>query len=186
MQAPARLETPRLILRRPEPADAEAVFARFANDPNVTRYMAWPRHESVEQTREFLSFSTAHWDAWPAGPYLIDVRTTGLLLGSTGFTFLEPGVAETGYVLARDAWGHGYASEALSALLLLSRSLGIQRLIAECHYEHRASQRVLEKCGFQRLPGALESRVFPNLGGAQPVLSYCWLASSHVLASSTS
>ena len=37
------VETERLVLRRPTAADAPAIFARYASDPEVTRYMAWPR-----------------------------------------------------------------------------------------------------------------------------------------------
>ena len=57
MKASEYIETERLILRRPSPADAEIIFARYANDPDVTRYLGWPCHKSIEQTRSFLSFS---------------------------------------------------------------------------------------------------------------------------------
>ena len=49
------LTTERLELRFPTVEDAEAVFAAYATDPEVTRYMTWRPHESIEVTREFLS-----------------------------------------------------------------------------------------------------------------------------------
>ena len=42
------IETERLILRRFTLEDAPAVFANYASDENVTRYMAWNRHETVD------------------------------------------------------------------------------------------------------------------------------------------
>jgi RimJ/RimL family protein N-acetyltransferase len=51
-------------------------------------------------------------------------------------------------VLAKDAWGLGYATEVLQAMVALAPALGVRRLYALCHPEHLASQRVLEKCGF--------------------------------------
>jgi len=44
MKGPERIETARLVLRRPTAADAEAIFNRYAGDSDVTRYLAWPRH----------------------------------------------------------------------------------------------------------------------------------------------
>ncbi|HKE95494.1 MAG TPA: GNAT family N-acetyltransferase, partial [Povalibacter sp.] len=70
-------------------------------------------------------------------------------------------VAMTGYVLARDAWGQGYATEALQAMIELARQLGLRRLYALCHVEHVASRRVLEKCGL-RAQSTLQNP-FPNL-----------------------
>jgi len=173
MTGPARVNTERLILRRPDTSDAAAIFTRYASDLEVTRWVGWPRHESLAATHAFLDFSASHWDAWPAGPYLILARSDERLLGSTGFNFVEQGLVETGYVLARDAWGQGYATEALAALLQLGPLLGVQRVFAECHHEHLASQRVLEKNGFQRSSDA-QLRHFPNLGdgGAQRVVRY--------------
>jgi [ribosomal protein S5]-alanine N-acetyltransferase len=166
-KVPERLATQRLVLRRPMLADAASIFARYASDPEVTCYLGWPRHDSVEQTRSFLAFSDSQWDAWPAGPYLIESRDSGALLGGTGFTFEVPHESITGYVLARDAWGKGYATEALAALMTLCEPMGLRLVYALCHSDHVLSQRVLEKCGFRRQSG-LESSEFPNLQTTGP------------------
>jgi RimJ/RimL family protein N-acetyltransferase len=158
-----QLDTPRLHLRRPRAADVEAVFHRYASDPEVTRFLAWPTHRSLDDTRAFLSFADGEWAKWPASAYLIYRHDDDTLLGSTGLSFSSRDEAVTGYVFARDAWGHGYATEALAAMVALARSLGVRRLTAGCHPDHHTSIRVLEKCGF-----ALETRLhrtsgFPNL-----------------------
>ncbi len=115
--APDAIETPRLSLRRPRAADVDVIFARYASDPEVTRFVGWPRHRTVDDTRSFLSFSDDEWAKAPAGPYLIFARDTGRLLGSTGLIFETPYRAATGYVLAKDEWGRGYATEALDAMV---------------------------------------------------------------------
>jgi [ribosomal protein S5]-alanine N-acetyltransferase len=165
MKAPATLETSRLLLRTPADADADDVFARYASDEDVTRYVGWPRHRSVDDTRGFLAFSRAEWERNPAGPYLIHARADGRLLGGTGLSFETGDCAMTGYVLARDAWGQGYATEALQAMLRLAPTLGVRCLFALCHADHRPSWRVLEKCGLVReAPARVE---FPNLAPGQ-------------------
>lgn len=158
-----RVETDRLVLRRPTIEDAEAVFARYAGDVDVAKYMGWPRHTSVDDSRAFLRFSESEWLRWPAGPYLIESREDRRLLGSTGFGFESASVASTGYVLARDSWGRGYATEALTAIVRLAGELNVLQLYALCHPDHQPSIRVLEKCGF-RLDRRLEQFLaFPNL-----------------------
>src|SRR5215831_14989217 len=148
MKAPEHIETTRLVLRKPTAADAEAIYGRYASDTEVTKYLGWPRHRSIEETKAFLAHSEAAWIRWPAGPYLIESRGDRKLLGGSGFTFEAPTVALTGYVLARDAWGRGYATEALAAVVAVAQRLGVQRLYALCHPNHQASIHVLEKCGF--------------------------------------
>jgi RimJ/RimL family protein N-acetyltransferase len=174
MSAPERIATERLSFRRPRPADADSLFARFASDSEVTRYLGWPRHRSLEATRAFLEFSDAEWTSWPAGPYLIESRKEGRLLGSTGLAFETPFRAATGYVLARDSWGLGYATEALRAMVALAKGLGVRRLYALCHPDHPASQRVLEKCGFEREGLLRKHSVFPNLHPNEPCDTLCY------------
>lgn len=169
-----RLLTDRLVLRRPDARDAGAIFTRYASDPVVTRLMAFQTHRTIDDARRFVSFSEAEWARWPAGPLLIERRADGTLLGGTGLTFETPQRAMTGYVLARDAWGCGYATEACGAMVRLAGELGVRRLYATCHAGHRPSARVLEKCGFER-EGVLRAHsVFPNLETSEPqdVLMY--------------
>ena len=174
VKAPASFETHRLLLRRPQPEDAAVVFARYANDPEVTRFVGWPKHESVADTQAFLAFSDAEWERWQAGPYMIWSRSDGVLLGSTGLGFETPYRAATGYVLARDAWGRGYATEALNAMVDIAPRVGVQRLYALCHLEHRASWRVLEKCGFEREGILRRYAEFPNLAFPAPADVLCY------------
>ena len=172
-KAPLELTTARLVLRKPAASDAQAIFARYASDRVALRYIGWPAHESLDATRAFLAFSDAEWRRWPAGPYLICSRDSGVLLGGTGFAFESAERAATGYVLARDAWGKGFATEALRAVVEIAAPLGVARLTAICHVEHRASWRVLEKAGFVREATLPRHQVFPNLGPEpQDVLFY--------------
>ncbi len=154
--------------------DAETIFARYASDPDVTRFVGWPRHRSVVETEAFLEFCDAEWTRWPGGPYLMLSREEGTLLGSTGLAFETPYRASTGYVLAKDAWGKGYATEALQAVVKTARAVGLRRLYAICHTEHGASWRVLEKCGFAREGILRRHTEFPNLGEHNPLDVLCY------------
>jgi [ribosomal protein S5]-alanine N-acetyltransferase len=177
VKAPAMIETARLLLRRPLASDAHAVFARYAGNPAVTRYLGWRTHSSVVDTQLFLIGCDAEWQNTGVGPYLLQSRETGQLLGSTGLQLLSPQQAATGYVLARDAWGRGYATETLHAMRDLAQRMGVLRLTAVCHPEHYASSRVMQKCGFTR-EGTLRAHVqFPNLepGVASDVACYSFV-----------
>jgi ribosomal-protein-alanine N-acetyltransferase len=174
MKAKERVETERLVLRRPRPEDAEAIFTRYASDAEVTRLLSFPRHRSIVDTRTFLEWSEAEWTRWPAGPYLVESRESGTLVGSTGFSFETPRRAATGYVFARDAWGRGYASEALRQVVVTAREYGVLRLYALSHAENPASLRVLEKCGFACEGTLRRYAEFPNLSPGEPLDVLCY------------
>jgi RimJ/RimL family protein N-acetyltransferase len=168
MSLPRLVDTPRLRLRPPTRADAETVFARYASDVEVTRYLCWPRHVALVHTIAFIDASEREWSASGAGPYLAFDRE-GRLVGSTGIHVETPNRAVTGYVLARDAWGQGLATElARSMVEVAFRLPRLTRLYALCHAEHRASARVLEKAGFEREGVLRRFTVFPNLGSPEP------------------
>ena len=162
--APERIETERLVLRKPRRDDAEVIFARYGSDPEVTRYMGFARHTSLEDTHGFLARAEGEWARAGAGAYVIESRAEGTFLGGTGLHVETATRAAIGYVLARDAWGHGYATEAVRAITSMVRELGIVRLYAYTHMENRPSWRVLEKCGFEREAVLRKHFVFANLG----------------------
>ena len=174
MKASERLLTERLVLRRPLPSDADAIFARYASDAEATRLLSFSRHRSIAATRTFLAWSEAEWSRWPAGPYLVESRESGTLLGSTGLSFETPQRAATGYVLARDAWGRGYATEALAQVVATARECGVLRLYALSHPENEASLRVLAKCGFECEGTLRRYAEFPNLRPGEPLDVLCY------------
>lgn len=173
LQAPEQLETARLRLRRPVAEDAAVIFDSYASDPEVTRWLSWPCHVDPEDTIAFLEMTDEEWRREGVGAYLI-TSMAGSLLGSTGLHLETRYRAVTGYVLTKHAWGKGFATEALQAMVRVTEALSIGRLSALVHPEHTASIRVLEKCGFE-LEGHLRAHTeFPNLmpGVALDVLSY--------------
>jgi len=171
------ITTARLVLRPPTLKDAQSIFETYASDAEVTRYLSWPRHKTIGDTQAFVDFAASEWKQWPAGPLLIESRSQGRLLGSTGLVFEARDRASTGYVLARDFWGQGFASEALAAMVALARTLHVARLYATCHASHSASIRVLERCGFSHEETLSRHLVFPNLGNdmAQDVARFAYL-----------
>lgn len=174
MTAPSSLDTDRLLLRRPLHSDAAAIFSSYASDVAVTRYLGWPRHRQLEDTRNFLDFCDESWNSNGVGAYLVFDKATQDLLGSTGLELEAGQQAATGYVLRESAWGKGYASEALAAVIAVAKTMLLRDIYALCHSQHRASARVLEKTGFvfdALLPAHTE---FPNLspGRKLDVLRY--------------
>ena len=184
MNAPTTIQTERLLLRKPQAEDAAAIFERYAADSDVCRYLSWRMHRTIEDTAAFLEFSDSEWQRWPAGPYLIFSLSNGELLGSTGLQFEQPECASTGYVLARDSWGKGLATEAVLAMRQTAQDLSVDRLYACVHPLHLPSRRVLEKSGFE-LEGKLQQWMeFPNLeaGVKQDVVCYSWMAKGETVS----
>lgn len=176
LKAPTEIRTERLLLRKPEAEDAEEIFRRYAGDVSIGPYLVWPIHRSVDDTRGFLAFSESEWQRWPGGPYLICRKRDRTIVGSTGLGFETPERASTGYVVAKEFWGRGIATEAVLAVKRLAHDIGLRQLFACCHPDHRPSRRVLEKAGFV-LEGTVRRRYeFPNLapGTLQDVVRYVW------------
>ncbi len=57
--------------------------------------------------------------------------------------------AEVGFMLGREAWGQGYAHEAMQAVLSYAATQGLRRLLARTHLGNRRSEALLEKLGFE-------------------------------------
>ena len=81
---PPRLETERLVLRKITPGDAAAVFA-YASDPEVTRYVLWETHRSVEDSRAFLALTQGKYEAGGEPDWGIVYKGDGRFVGTCGF-----------------------------------------------------------------------------------------------------
>lgn len=164
MEAPSTIDTERLHLRKPQLSDAEWIFRDYATDPEVTRFLLWNPHASIEDTRHFLHFCHEVWRLQQAFPYVIESKETGKGIGMIEVR-IDGHRAELGYVLAKQHWGHGFATEAARALVAWAYAQPqIKRIWAHCDTENDASAHVLEEAGLER-EGLLRRRVIlPNLG----------------------
>jgi [ribosomal protein S5]-alanine N-acetyltransferase len=145
------IETRRLRLRRPRPADEPDLVA-LESDPEVMRYVGSPAGvKPVAETTERVRQRIAG-DHGPMGFWLIESRADGAFQGLGALIRMPTGDdVELAYRLARRAWGHGFASEVGAALVEYAfRVLALPRVVAVTYPENRASQRVLEKIGFTR------------------------------------
>lgn len=166
---PQVIPTPRLSLRRPNKQDAHAIFESYGSDPEVSRFLTWRTHRSLQDTNAFLHASDRGWIQGTELPFLAWSGET--LVGSTGLTLLAEQRARTGYLVARDRWGNGFASEMLVAMIQLARLLDVSEVEALVQPGHERSVRVLSKAGFSRAGVAMG--VHPNLSpNPQPVERY--------------
>ena len=154
------LDTPRLLLRDLTDDDFEAVHA-YSSDPEVVRYMTWgPNTE--QDTLDFIASarSTARADPRRDFELAAVTRGEGRLIGCVGLHVRDDETAAMlGYCFGREAWGHGYATEAGFAMLGLAFDvLLLHRVWAGCDPDNAGSVRVLEKLGM-RLEGRLRHDV---------------------------
>jgi ribosomal-protein-alanine N-acetyltransferase len=145
------LRTRRLIVRDFTWADSDAVHA-YASDPEVTRFMFFgPR--PPDETRQYLDRMIATQREHPRMIWELAVvrAEDGRLVGACDLTLEQPREADLGFILARDVWGLGYASEIARALVRAGfEQLGVERIFATCDVANHASARVLEHAGLRR------------------------------------
>ncbi|GGN83656.1 N-acetyltransferase [Actinoplanes lobatus] len=139
------LRTTRLRLRAFRLGDVAAVHA-YAGDPEVVRFMEWGPNRPAD-TEVFVAESVNP----PEGVHPFAVERDGELIGAVELRTTSPGHrrGEFGYVLARHAWGRGYATEAAAAVLAHAFDLGLHRVAATCDPANVGSRRVLEKIGMR-------------------------------------
>jgi [ribosomal protein S5]-alanine N-acetyltransferase len=156
------LETERLVLRKMRLDDAEAMFA-YASDPEVTRYVLWDTHRSIEDSESFLRSATEGYERGDFGGWGIVLKDDGAFVGTCGVDAgyaPEHARAELGYVLSREHWGKGLMPEAVRAVIAFGfEKLSLNRVEARCIAENTASARVMEKAGMT-YEGTLREREF--------------------------
>lgn len=147
MKPPERFETERLVLRKPRPEDAYAMFTGWAQDADVTRYLTWRPHKSIEESHEIIRICLKLWEGKEDHPYMLVLKETDQPIGMLA---LHPDSFKValGYVLAKAHWGKGYMTEASRAMIeWLLQQREIYRVFATTDVENIGSQRVLEKAG---------------------------------------
>ncbi len=148
-----QLATARLTLRDFTADDWPAVLA-YQRDPRYLRYYEWTER-TPEDVRAFVGLFLAQQQERPRLRFqpAIVLTATGELIGNCGVRRSSAGspVAELGYEIAPDRWGHGYATEAARAMLTFAfDELRVHRVAAWCVADNAGSIRVLQKLGMRR------------------------------------
>ena len=170
---PTSLQTTRLTMRPPRPEDAQGIFFGYAQDPEVVRFMLWRAHQSLDQSREFVQLALEGWASNLRFPWIITRLGSDDVLGMIELR-LEFGTGDVGFVLRRDHWGHGFATEALLAVLAIAGTIpDLHRVWAICHVDNHASARVMEKAGMKREELWERYETFPNIS-SDPKDVYCY------------
>jgi RimJ/RimL family protein N-acetyltransferase len=155
-----RLETERLILRKPEMDDLDG-YAELWADPEVVRYLSGatlPRDQVPKAIERMLG----QWERHGVGLFSVVRKEDERLVGRVGYLLWDPErwvsamheqldgdlELEIGWTIVRSLWGNGYATEAaLACRDHALGELGRERVISLIAPENTASIRVAEKIG---------------------------------------
>ncbi len=139
-------ETERLILRKFDEPDADAIFA-MRSDRDVMRFIREPQNRN--ETLNWLKLVSRYWKTEKIGFCAMIEKTTNKFIGWCGLWRLkETGELEIGYAIAREFWGNGFATEAARKFLGYGfDELNFEKIVAVAAPENRASRRVMEKLG---------------------------------------
>jgi ribosomal-protein-alanine N-acetyltransferase len=160
---PEKIQTKRLYLLPLKYEDAADIFYTYASKPDVTKFVSWPTHKSIEETNAFLEYATIARALHRDYSFAIRTLRDNRLIGSIGVMNFD-GDIQFGYVFSPTHWNKGYATEACTAILqILKGQTGIKKIYTYVAPENAASARVLQKCGLIE-EGLLRSHiVFPNI-----------------------
>ncbi len=147
-----KLETQRLILRRAVPGDAQPMYENWASDPEVTKFLTWPTHGSLEVTEAVLgswmgAYSSADYYQWMIVPKDLNQPIGSISVVSHNDRMEK---AEVGYCIGRRWWHQGIMSEALQAVIdFLFDEVGMNRIESRHDTNNPHSGGVMRKCGMQ-------------------------------------
>jgi RimJ/RimL family protein N-acetyltransferase len=142
----AVIETERLVLRTFRHSDL-AVYAALNADPEVMRYLGGVIHAA--ESDDIARWAQETYAAHRMGLLAIERRLDGVFLGMCGLHHVTwyPDI-EIGWRLAREHWGHGYATEAASAWLEYGfQRLALPRIISIADVPNARSIAVMERLG---------------------------------------
>jgi RimJ/RimL family protein N-acetyltransferase len=145
------LRTARLALHAIDVAEAQRIFARSAG-PGDAWADDFPFEGDVSAVGVFLRATATLGEQRPFGFYRITRLSDGRAVGGIGFKGQpESGCVEIGYGVAPSARGHGFAAEAVVALLTVAADHGLSRVVADTTLDNVASERTLVRAGFRHV-----------------------------------
>ncbi len=145
--------TDRLLLRKIRSEDDRDMFEQWASDPQVTRYLTWSAHQSIEDTHRIIEMWLKDIHELNVYRWVIELKSISKVIGTIDLVNVDSRnqCGTFGYCLSANYWNQGIASEALKAMLAYLFSEGdFHRIEASHLIENGASGRVMIKCGMKQ------------------------------------
>ena len=160
------IETPRLILRRFRVEDIEPAYRNWFTDPEVTKYISWKNHESLEESTKIVNSWIEQYSDPSYYQWAIVLKETGEPIGSiAGVKVSDPvGQVEIGYCIGSKWWHQYYTSEAMMAVMdYFFTTVHVLRVCAKHDVENVYSGKVMQKCAM-RYEGTIRQTLLNNRG----------------------
>ena len=145
------LQTPRLLLRRFTMDDAQNMFDLWCNDPEVTRFLSWGPHGTIDKTKRLLKSWRQRYEDTMFYNWCIEFE--GLPIGGIDLIMRSEKSlrAELGYCLSNRYKGRGLVTEAACAVLTFAfEDVGLHKICAKHDVENPASGRIMQKLGMRQ------------------------------------
>ena len=145
------IETPRLLLRRAEIQDADAMYKNWASDSDVTKFLTWPPHESPAASEEIIAKWIAEYQKKDFYQWMIVLKEIDAPIGSLiAVSDERTESAQIGYCIGKEWWHQGIMPEALGAVMdFLFDEVGFNRVEARHDPNNPNSGKVMAKCGMK-------------------------------------
>lgn len=144
-------ETQRLILRKITVNDLDDIF-EFSSDPDVAHHMTWEVNKSKDETlNNFVGAVVGGYENGQSADWAIVHKESNKVIGTCSFVDWsnEHKKAEIGYVLNKNYWSNGLASEAITVVINFGfESLQLNRIEGGCDTDNIGSEKVMLKAGF--------------------------------------
>lgn len=159
-----QLTTERLVLRKFKKEDSKKMFINWASDSEVAESAGFPCHKDEEITKEVIEIWLKEYDNEHSYNWVVELKENSEIVGNISVVNLDKRneVAEIGYCYGKKWWNKGIATECLIEVIrFLLQDVGIQCIEVSHRKSNFASQKVIQKVGFQ-YEGTLRSRKVYN------------------------
>ena len=138
--------TDNLYLRRITMEDAFPMFNNWANDEEVTKYVNWQPHRSINITKEVISSWINQYNSDFFFQWIIEYKANKEVIGTISLFNYKDNSLEVGYCISKKYWNQGFTTEACKAVIHFAfNQVKVKKVLARHITENIASGKVMQK-----------------------------------------
>ena len=160
------IETERLLLRRFNEKDAEAMFRNWESDPKVTEFLRWETATDISEAEQVLHQWMEGYKQLDFYLWAVVLKEIGEPIGSISVVGKNDNIdmVHIGYCIGSKWWHQGITSEAFKAIIpFFFDEVGVNRIESQHDPNNPNSGKVMQKCGL-RSEGTLRQADWSNKG----------------------